>query len=114
MYQNLTITKNTKQYLLFCFVGLPVFSLPTTFTLMLITNSYFYTEEIIFMNIHLLVLNVIFLQYYLRVLMFISDFCIVLLTKQKTCIHVLRYCNQCFCQTVSAHARKIPNANNYN
>ena len=60
------------------------------------------------MKIHLLVLNIIFLHYYLRVFMFISDFCIVLLTKQTTCIHVLRYCNQCFLPTSQCACAENP------
>jgi len=99
---------------LFCFLRFSVFSLPITFTLMLITNSYFYKDENIFVNKKLLLLNIIYLRDYLSDLMFISDYFIVLLTIQKSYIHVLHYCNQCFCQPVSAHARKIPNVNNNN
>ena len=58
---------------------------------MFITYLYFYKEENKFMNKkNIDTKNDIYLRYYLRDLMFIADYFIVLLTKQKSFIHVLR------------------------
>ena len=60
------------------------------------------------MNVHFLVLNMLYLHYNLGVKMSISDFFFDLFTKQTLFIHVLRYCNQSFLPTSQCACAEYP------